>query len=231
MGHDMLSMYSVKAVEYLIAVSFLLLFVPFWRFVNVGRLATEPAPATTAGWLGQMVEWFRVPDHLQFHPGHAWAHVGAGDVVTVGVDDFASKLVGRPSALRLPEIGARITQGERAFGLTCDGKTVDMLAPVDGTVVAVNPRVVSSPALITDDPYGDGWLVKVNPGRIGANLKQLLSGRLARRWTEEACEGLRALMSPELGRVCQDGGVPADGMARNLDPVHWDDLARRFLLT
>jgi glycine cleavage system H lipoate-binding protein len=230
MGHDFLTSYSVKTVEYLIAVSFLLLFVPFWRFVNA-RVATEAVPATAPGWLGQMVEWFRVPEQLHFHPGHAWARVGADNLVTVGVDDFASKLVGRPSTLRLPEVGSRIAQGERAWSLTCDGKTVDMLAPVDGTVVAVNPRVATSPGLITDDPYGDGWLVKVTPGRIGANLKELLSGRRAQRWIEEACEGLNALMSPEMGRVLQDGGVPADGMARNLDPVHWDDLARRFLLT
>jgi glycine cleavage system H lipoate-binding protein len=226
MGHDMLSTYSVKTVEYLIAVSFLVLFVPFWRFLNAGRVATE-----AAGWLGQMAEWFRIPEQLHFHPGHAWARVGAGSVVTVGIDDFASKLVGRPSGLRLPEVGTRVAQGERAWSLTCDGRTVDMLAPVDGTVVAVNQRLLASPELVTDDPYGDGWLVKVTPARVGANLKQLFTGRAAHRWMEEACAGLNALMSPELGRVLQDGGVPVDGMARNLDPEHWDDLARRFLLT
>jgi glycine cleavage system H lipoate-binding protein len=230
MSSDILSASSVKAVEYLVAVSYLLLFVPFWRFVSAGP-AAGAAPAGARGFAGQMAGWFHVPERLHFHPGHAWAHVGAGDVVTVGVDDFAGKLVGRPSAVRLPLIGDRVAQGEPAFSLTSAGKTVDMLAPVDGTVVAVNPGVLAAPRLIAEDPYGEGWLVKVKPARIGANLSQLLSGRLARRWMEEACEGLSALMSPELGRVCQDGGVPADGMARNLDPVRWDVIARRFLLT
>jgi glycine cleavage system H lipoate-binding protein len=228
MSSDILSASSVKAVEYLVAVGYLLLFVPFWRFVHAGA---GTVPAAAPGWSGQIAGWFHVPEHLHFHPGHAWARVGTGDVVTVGVDDFAGKLVGRPSGLRLPEIGTRIAQGEPAWSLTSDGKTVDMLAPVDGTVVAVNPRVAAAPGLLTDDPYGEGWLVKVKPARIGANVAQLLSGRLARRWMEEACEGLSALMSPELGRVCQDGGVPADGMARNLDPARWDAIARRFLLT
>jgi glycine cleavage system H lipoate-binding protein len=230
MSSDILSASSVKAVEYLVAVSYLLLFVPFWRFLHTGR-AAGAVDADARDWAGQMAGWFHVPERLHFHPGHAWARIGAGDLVAVGVDDFAGKLVGRPSSVRLPLIGDRVAQGERAWSLTSGGKTVDMLAPIDGTVIAVNPAVLAAPGLITDDPYGEGWLVKVKPARIAANLSQLLSGRLARRWMEEACEGLSALMSPELGRVCQDGGVPADGMARNLDPVRWDAIARRFLLT
>lgn len=106
-----------------------------------------------------------------------------------------------------------------------------MLSPVDGTVVAVNERLLDSPEVLDRDPYGEGWLLKVRAPRAAANAKQLLSGALARRWMEEACDGLRTLMSPELGRAYQDGGVPVDGMARSLDPARWDEVARRFLLT
>jgi glycine cleavage system H lipoate-binding protein len=230
-SHDIFTMQSVKAVEYLIAIGYLLLFVPFWRFVNGARAAAPAAVPATPGWLGQMAGWFRVPDHVYFHPGHAWAHAGAGDLVTVGLDDFAQKLVGRGAAVRLPAVGTRLDQGERAWSFAAGPRSVDMLAPVDGTVVAVNERVLRSPELLEQDPYGDGWLLKVQAPRLGANVRQLLSGRLARRWMEEACEGLQGMMSPELGRLCQDGGVPVDGMARSLDPVRWDEIARRFLLS
>lgn len=230
MTHDIFTMYSVKAVEYLIAVAYLVLFIPFWRFLNAEPVV-EPATAEAPGWIGQMVEWFRVPEHLFYHPGHAWARVAGGDLVTVGIDDFAQKLVGQVEHAALPPIGARVSQGERGWTLGSDSKSIDMLSPVDGTVVAVNERVLAQPEILGHDPYGDGWLMKVRAPRVKANVNQLLSGTLARRWMEEACDGLRTLMSPELGRAYQDGGVPVQGMARSLDPVGWDELARKFLLT
>jgi glycine cleavage system H lipoate-binding protein len=229
--HDLFTLQSVKAIEYLIALGYLVLFIPFWRFVSAAPAAERAVAPAGPGWLGQMAGWFRVPDHVLFHPGHAWAYAADGDVVTVGLDDFAQKLVGRGAAIRLPAIGSRLAQGERAWTLAAGSKSVDMLAPVDGTVVALNERALASPDLVEQDPYGEGWLLKVRAPRLGANVRQLLSGRLARRWMEEATEGLQGLMSPELGRLCQDGGVPVDGMARSLDPVRWDDIARRFLLS
>ncbi len=235
--HDIFTMYSAKAAAYLIAVAFLLLFIPFWRYLNAGGVVERvpaagwAAAAEAPRWLGQMVDWFRVPDGLYFHPGHAWARVRGGDVVTVGMDDFAYKLVGRVSTIRLPEVGSGIGQGEKGWSLASDGKSVDLLSPVDGTVVAVNALAVASPEGLGRDPYGHGWLLKVRAPRLAANLKQLLSGGLAKRWMEEVCETLRGMMSPDLGRVLQDGGLPVDGMARSLDPRRWDELARRLLLT
>lgn len=230
MPHDLLAMYSAKAVEYLIAAAFLLLFIPFWRFVNREPVLAFVPAAEARRWLGQVVDWFAVPSDLYFHPGHAWARADGGDVVTVGMDDFAQKLVGG-SAIVLPGVGSRVTQGEKGWSLVCDAKSVDMLSPVDGTVVAVNERVAGSPGTRSRDAYGDGWLLKVKAPRLATDAKQLLSGATARRWMEGVCDGLRARMSPDLGLVYQDGGLPIEGMARDLDPVHWDEIARAFFLT
>lgn len=231
MPHDLLTMYSTKALEYLIAVAFLLLFIPFWRFVSAERVAGRVAVAEIPRRLGQALDWFLVPDRVYFHPGHAWAKVGDGGLVTVGMDDFAHKLVGDVSALRLPEVGSRIGQGERGWSLVSASKSVDMLSPVDGIVVAVNEEALRSPERLKRDPYGEGWLVRVRAPRLAANLKQLLSGTSARRWMEEVCDALWAMMNPDLGRVYQDGGLPMHGMARSLDPARWDEVARRFFLT
>jgi hypothetical protein len=112
-----------------------------------------------------------------------------------------------------------------------DGKSVDMLSPVDGTVVAVNDEVGRSPERLARDPYGEGWLMRVRVPRLGANMKQLFSGPLARRFTEDAFDRLQAMTIPDLGRVHQDGGLPVDGMARALRPADWDRLVREFFLT
>jgi glycine cleavage system H protein len=228
MTHDLLTLQSVKAAEYLIAVSYLFCFIVFWRFINGGSAAAREARAS--GWTGHIAGWFAVPEHVHFHPGHAWAHIADGELVTVGMDDFAHRLVGH-AAITLPAVGTTLGQGERAWTLESEGKSVDMLSPVDGTVVEVNERLREAPETLDRDPYGEGWLVKVRAPRVAANAKHLLKGSLARRWMEEACEGLQGLMSPELGRLYQDGGLPVYGMAKSLDAARWDTIARGFLLS
>jgi glycine cleavage system H protein len=227
--HDLLTMYSAKATEYLIAVTFLLLFIPFWRFVNAEVVAV-PVTIRIPRWLDAVVEWFSVPSEVYYHPGHAWARADGDNLVTVGMDDFAHKLVGA-CAISLPKVGSRLGQGEKGWSLASDTKSVDMLSPVDGTVVAVNERVAAPTPASARDPYGAGWLLKVKAPRLAANTKHLLSGALARRWMEDICDTLRARMSPDLGQVYQDGGLPVDGMARDLDPANWDGIAREFFLT
>ena len=218
--------YMVKAIEYLVGISFLVLFVAFWRFVN-----GEPAVVAERAWSGQLADWFRMPERLFFHPGHAWARFDEPDVVTVGLNDFAQQLVGPVHAVDLPQPGAMLEGGARGWTLRADGKAVDMLAPVTGTVLAVNRDVKHRGDLVNEDPYGRGWLMKVKVPRVAESLKDLTSGAAARRWMEGVSQQLTASVSPELGVLYQDGGLPIHGIARGIDEAHWDDVARRFLLT
>lgn len=230
MPHDLFAMYSAKAIEYLIAVAFLVLFIPFWRFVSGRSGALEVAVVARRGLVPRLAEWFVVPEGVSFHPGHAWARVEPDGHVAVGMSDFARKLVGQPSEIRLPAAGARVGQGEPGWTLLAGDRAIDMLSPVDGTVVEVNEDAFEPGAPLLD-PYGDGWLLKVKPARLDANLKNLLAGETARRWTEQAADKLRARLSPDAGLVYQDGGVPVDGIARSLEPERWDELAKEFFLT
>lgn len=220
--------YTMKAVEYLVGLGFLALFVLFWQFVN-GEGLPQRAPARA--WTAQLSEWFRVPDGFAFHRGHGWARPELTGVLTLGVDDFAQLLVGTLAAVHLPRPGAVLRDGNPAWSLEVDGKRLDVLAPVSGTVVAVNPEVLEQPSLVNADPYGRGWLLQVQAPRGLSALKNLMSAAAARRWMEQVSHNLTAAMSPELGHVYQDGGTPMHGIARNIDEVHWDDVARRFLLT
>lgn len=218
--------YMVKAIEYLVGVSFLALFVVFWRFVNT---EVALAPARAAAWSGQLADWFRVPQEFFFHPGHAWAKADASGMLTVGVDDFAQHLVGPLAAIDLPQPGTQVRRGAKGWTLRADSKAVDMLSPVTGTVVAVNPNVARKADLVNDDPYGRGWLMKVQVPGGGQSLGDLFSGAAARKWIAEVAGELTTAMGPQLGAVMQDGGVPVHGIARSLDEANWDEVARKFL--
>ena len=223
------SVYQVKALEYLIAMGYLFLFVPFWRYVQ-GPAALAPQPAL-ARRRAEAGGWFEMPDGLQFHPGHTWARAGNG-LATVGIDDFAQKLVGQVTGIELPEVGTAVRQGEPALRIRAEGmEPVDLLSPLDGEVVTVNPRVLQDPTRANGDPYGDGWLFMLRPSRLASNARQLLAGPLARKWMEGVSEALDRHRSPELGALAQDGGVPIRGIAQELAPEMPDRLAREFFLT
>jgi glycine cleavage system H protein len=236
MQQDFLSIYSAKGFEYLLAIGYLLLFIPFWRYVQGGRkLAVEKVAVATSHArtavraAAPAAGWFRVPSGVALHPGHTWARLEADGLVAVGADDFAHKLVGA-ARVHLPALGDHVAQGDPAFTIGDGEKDVPMLSPVDGTVVAVN-AAIRDRADGLDDPYGTGWLFKVKAPRLASNLRQLLSEGAARRYLEEAESRIALRLAPELGAVLQDGGTPVHGIARALSGDEWDGLARQFFLT
>lgn len=230
--HDILTLYSAKMIEYGIAILFLLLFIPFWKYVQGPSTEAVPALARVRQPAIAWADWFPVPLDRLFHRGHAWARPETDGLVTVGLDGFAAKLVGPLAAIGLPQLGATVGQGERAWKLVADdGRAVEMLSPMDGTIAEINGDLLKTPETAQADPYGRGWLFRLRPQRLRANSTNLLSGAGARRWMDEAVAGLQRAMSPGLGALAQDGGVPVAGMARVIDPEGWDALARTHLLT
>jgi len=244
MTFDLLSIYPAKLMEYGLGVGYMLLFIPFWRYVQGGRKPAV-AHAEAAVQVRAAAEhgkhagarairpaapgWFHIPAGVHLHPGHTWARLEPDGLVAVGADDFAHKLVG-PARVQLPVLGDKVVQGEPALEIGDADRTVPMLSPIDGTVVAVN-AAVRQKADGLDDPYGAGWLFKVKAPRLATNLRQLLRDASARRFMEGAEAQLAMQLSPELGHVLQDGGVPVHGIARALSGDTWDELARQFFLT
>ena len=137
---EALSPHATKAVEYLLAVSYLLLFIPFWRFVNGASVVQAFAPGC-----------FQLPENVHLHRGHSWAKTFGG-AVAVGLDDFAHKLIGPLEGVEFPPVGTALRQGQKAFTIVADGKPFDVVSPVDGNVVAVNEVVRAHPAEAVRDP-------------------------------------------------------------------------------
>ena len=225
-GFSYVDIFATKGIEYLLVIGFLLLFVVFWRFL--GRPARRVFEAAEK-FVPVVNEWFRLPEEIYYHLGHSWAAPEGKNLVKVGINDFAQKLVGKIDAIQLPGIGSTIHQGDTGWTLEVDSKKIDMLSPVDGKVVAINERILDSPEDINKYPYVS-WLMKVESPRFSANKKQLLSGALAGKWMEEVRENLLSRTNYNLGLVYQDGGLLVDGMARSLDKDKWDEIAKDFFL-
>lgn len=100
------------------------------------------------------------PDDLLYHPEHDWARVD-GDEVTFGITWFAQDALGEVVFFDPPETGATLAANESYAEVESVKAVSDVVAPLSGEIVAVNESLSDKPELINDDPYGDGWLVRV----------------------------------------------------------------------
>jgi glycine cleavage system H protein len=122
------------------------------------------------------------PDDLKYHPEHDWAKID-GDTATFGITWFAQDQLGEVVFYDPPEVGATISANETYAEVESVKAVSDVFAPLSGEVIEVNAELSGAPELINDDPYGQGWLVKVklsNPSEVESLLdvgayRQLLS--------------------------------------------------------
>ena len=110
-----------------------------------------------------------VPEELQYTKSHEWVRT-EGDTATVGITDHAQEELGDIVYVELPEEGANFEAGE-PFGTVESVKAVsDLYTPVGGEVVEVNGALDASPEKINEDPYGEGWIVKLRVSDARAGL-------------------------------------------------------------
>lgn len=220
--------FATKGIEYILVIGFLVAFILFSRLLSSSE---KPERTQSRASARHAPGWFAVPEGVYYHQGHTWAIPENDEVVRIGIDDFAQKLIGKPKAIRLPQVGATLSQAQKAWKLQVNGKAVEVLSPVSGKVIAVNEAVEQHPELVNEDPYRQGWLLRVKDRHLAAELKNLLSGKLAKTWMRETEHALRRKMYGDLAVALPDGGVPISGIARSLDPQNWDKLAKEFLLS
>ena len=103
------------------------------------------------------------PDDLRYHSEHDWARI-EGDEAVLGITWFAQDALGELVHFEPPKEGAEVSSGG-SYGEVESVKAVsDVIAPLSGTVVGVNQKVVEAPETVNEDPYGEGWLVRISLG-------------------------------------------------------------------
>jgi glycine cleavage system H protein len=105
---------------------------------------------------------FDIPEDLRYTESHEWA-ADEGDTVRVGITDFAQDELGDLVFVELPATGETVETGDPFATVESIKAISDIYAPVSGTVVATNEALLDAPEAINEDPYGDGWLVDVEP--------------------------------------------------------------------
>jgi len=127
------------------------------------------------------------PEDLHYAASHEWVRVD-GEIGTIGISDHAQKELGEIVYLELPEVGHAYNADEE-FGTVESVKAVsELFTPVSGEVVEINKAAVAEPGIVNDDPYGDGWLIKVKLSTDEELKKLMTAERYAEYLKEEEKE-------------------------------------------
>jgi glycine cleavage system H lipoate-binding protein len=203
-------------------------------FMRRNQVATQAAPVAEQQPLPRLVPatvaGFQVQENLSYHPGHTWALHESPSLVRVGMDDFAVKLAGKIERLALPQRGQWIRQGQKMLTMFRNGQSAEMVSPIEGTVTEINEAALLDPDVARKDPYGEGWLLRVDSPDAKTSFRNLLSGTLARSWMEDAARRLRARLSPTAVALAQDGGIAVDDLASQMPGQEWTTVAKEFFL-
>jgi glycine cleavage system H protein len=128
----------------------------------------------------------QVPDDLRYTPDHEWLRV-EGDEAVFGITAYAADQLGDVVFVELPAPGASL-ESAQSFGVIESVKTAsDLYAPAAGQVVAVNEALGEKPELVNDDPYGDGWMVRIklaDPAAAGTDTERLMDADAYRKIVE-----------------------------------------------
>jgi glycine cleavage system H lipoate-binding protein len=174
---------------------------------------------------------FQVPtSDYYLHRGHAWVLIEDEGQVRVGLDDFSQKILGPADEIKFPAVGRVYYQDHVCTALIRQGHKASFLAPVDGTIDEINPKVWEKPSLVYDDPYGEGWLFMVTPINLQHNLTNLSSGEANVAWIEAESNRLMNLMGSKVGVTLPTGGEIVPDVYGHYPLIGWRSLVKEFFL-
>lgn len=177
------------------------------------------------------VHGVKIPQGVYLHPGHAWVGMAADGQVRIGLDAFATRLLGPMDRIELPLMGKTLQRDRVGMRMHRGDLHTGLLAPVSGVVTAFNPKVTDKPGTLAADPYGNGWLLMVQPDRLRQDLRTLQMGTEAAAFIETETLLLYDSLEAQLGPLAADGGNLAEDILGHLPPSCWAQMARQFLRT
>jgi len=140
------------------------------------------------------IDEYDFPDDLYYHKEHCWAKID-GDLVVIGVTDFTQKLAGTIKRVSTLDEDDEVSQ-DKPFGTINSGKwTGKVYSPVSGEIVEVNEDLEDEPNMCNDDPYGEGWLVKISPSDFDSETGKLMKpGPEFEAWYKKEIADKKAMM-------------------------------------
>ena len=178
----------------------------------------------------------REPAGAFLDDGHTWVVLETSGAAAVGFDDFARGALGKVDRVEFPAKGREVRRGEPLLTVSHGNRSAELVAPLDGVVLATNERAASSLSRADRaQPSGEpGWLVRLLPRSLSTDLRRLRIAEEARSWLAQEMERLQSLLARErgelaLGELRPDGGCLRRGFLGESDEATWGLFRSEFL--
>lgn len=172
---------------------------------------------------------FEIPQGYTFHPGHTWVVDEGRQNARIGMDSFAANLIGPIEKLEIAGLNRWVRQGQKIITAKAGNTLVDMVAPVEGVVIAVNPEIVRDPSIAQKDSYKEGWVCMIKSPDLKTNLKNLISGNFVAPWMQNSVTAVNGVA--HAGATAADGGLPINGLLPKLTPEQQRVVIKEVFLT
>ncbi len=139
-----------------------------------------------------VIEGYEMPEGLYYTEDHAWLKVEDGNKARIGLSDFAQKLAGEISFVKVPKVGKKAVLGKLLFSLQSGKWAGKVMIPVTGTIVEANKDLLYEPRLINRDCYGAGWVAVIEASNLSEDLAKLMTGEAAHQWLQKEVARLEA---------------------------------------
>jgi glycine cleavage system H protein len=127
---------------------------------------------------------YNTPQDCLYSTSHEWVRI-EGDEATVGISDYAQHALGDVVFAELPDVGRKLSKGE-SFGVVESVKAAsDVYAPISGEVIAINEALLDAPETLNNDPYGEGWMIRLRPSNADAERGALLDAAAYEQHVED----------------------------------------------
>lgn len=174
---------------------------------------------------------FSIPGGAMIAPGHCWATMAQDGSVTVGMDDFAKKLLGPVDAIEFPGIGMTVKAGRPLFGVRQGHRRVAFNAPVSGRVVKTNAVLGADCAALELTPYQRNWVCIIDADNLGAEVPMLKIGQSAVAMFQDDIDHFREVMK-EMSKGAPEGASIDDALYRGeleqLDDAQSERMVKEF---
>ncbi len=177
------------------------------------------------------IKGFKIPQGFYLHPGHTWVKIEEGEMVRVGLDDFALRLLGPLDQIEAPLMGKQLLKDRADITLSREGNKARLLSPVSGVVTDVNPELREKGSRPGQDPYTEGWILRLHGTNLRQDLKNLMIGDQAGEFIGQEVEHLYQVIEQTAGPLAADGGYLGDDIFGHLPQIGWQKLTQIFLRT
>jgi glycine cleavage system H protein len=233
-GFSYNDIFASKGIEYIAIIAFLILLIPFTLLLNKQKKIRQQIQRgirfLSAGIL-------TIPQGIYYCKNHTWAHLEKSGNARIGLDDLLVHFVGEVSCKNLKSPGDTITKGELIAELSQLGKTLNIYAPISGVILDKNNLLQQDPALLNEDPYGRGWVYKIEPSDWKAETQPYYLAKEATVWSRKEVDRFKDFIarsvknySPEpASLILQDGGEISENALSEMPEQAWKDFQQDFL--